>query len=132
MGAKRPDPAVVPMVLDTACEIHALTKSLPQLYPQIPSDIDIGCGINMGSVAFSENTILGDVVNSAFRLEESTKSLKCNIVMNQSFSQLHNSKELKNEYRIAVKGKTKSLLVSSMSFIDAQKWLIKNPNPYRQ
>ena len=52
--------------------------------------------------------------------------------MNQSFSQLHKSEELKNEYRIAVKGKTKSLLVSSMSFIDAQKWLIKNPNPYRQ
>ena len=79
----------------------------------------------------SENTILGDVVNTAFRLEEATKSLNSNIVMDQSFSQLHDSEELHHEYKIAVKGKTRRLMVSSMSFEDLKIWLDKNPNPFR-
>ena len=128
---KRPDPAVVPLVLDAAYDIHQLTKSLPKIHPQVPDDIDIGCGINMGSVAMSENTILGDVVNTAFRLEEATKSLNSNIVMNHSFSQLHNSEELHQEYKIAVKGKTRRLMVSSMSFEEVKAWLTNNPNPFR-
>ncbi|MDD7986289.1 adenylate/guanylate cyclase domain-containing protein [Lentisphaera marina] len=128
---KHPDPAAVPLILDAAYDIHQLTKTLPKIHPEIPKDIDIGCGINMGSVAMSENTILGDVVNTAFRLEEASKTLHGNIVMNHSFSSLCNSEAFKNEYKIAVKGKTRRLMVSSMSFDELQVWLKKNPNPFR-
>ena len=85
----------------------------------------------MGSVAMSENTILGDVVNTAFRLEEASKTLHGNIVMNHSFSSLCDSETLKREYKIAVKGKTRRLMVSSMSFDELSKWLKENPNPFR-
>lgn len=128
---KRPDPAAVPLILDAAYDIHQLTKTLPKIHPEVPHDVDIGCGINMGSVAMSENTILGDVVNTAFRLEEASKTLHGNIVMNHSFSSLCDSEALKREYKIAVKGKTRRLMVSSMSFDELSKWLKENPNPFR-
>ena len=128
---KRPDPAVVSLVLDAAYDLHQLTKGLPKLNQQIPEEIDIGCGINMGSVAMSENTILGDVVNTAFRLEEATKTLNSNIVMDHSFSKLNKFEEFDHEHKIAVKGKTKPLMVSTISFSEAKKWLNANPNPFR-
>ncbi|WDE97476.1 adenylate/guanylate cyclase domain-containing protein [Lentisphaera profundi] len=128
---KHPDPAAVPLILDAAYDIHRLTKTLPKIHPEVPDNIDIGCGINMGSVAMSENTILGDVVNTAFRLEEASKTLHGNIVMNHCFSSLNDSDILKREYKIAVKGKSRRLMVSSLSFEELENWLKTNPNPFR-
>ena len=69
---KHPDPAVVPLILSCVEEIAKYTQSLNETFPNLAHKLEIGCGINAGSVALSENSILGDVVNTAFRLESSS------------------------------------------------------------
>jgi adenylate cyclase len=68
--------------LQAVCRIGRSTAELSQSLP-LPSPLRIGAGVNTGSavVGNSEFTALGDMVNTAFRLEEATKTLGLGIAL---------------------------------------------------
>jgi adenylate cyclase len=70
--------------LSAVCRIERATCELSDELP-LPSPLRIGAGVNTGSavVGNSEFTALGDIVNTAFRLEEATKSLGLGVAVGQ-------------------------------------------------
>jgi adenylate cyclase len=68
--------------------LRAIANGLQSRF-QLESPIKIGAGVNtgpasignFGSIAASDHTALGDVVNKAFRLESATKELGCDLVL---------------------------------------------------
>ena len=113
--------------LKCSIELHELTSHLHEKFPEISQPLKIGVGLNQGEAAVGigvDNTIMGDVVNTAFRLETASKDLGADVIMNSSFySLLPNNFPLKDEKTISVKGKETELKVSSLSFEDISEFL---------
>ena len=125
----RNDQGSVPLVLNTALEIAEFSATMQDRHPELPHNFSVGCGINAGTVSVGigmENTILGDVVNTAFRLESSSKDLNKDIVMNDTFYTMHPDKNLRIEQDIMVKGKHQSLRVSALTYDEARLWVRMN------
>jgi adenylate cyclase len=74
-----------------------------------------------------ENTIIGDVVNTAFRLETASKSLDRDIVFNSSFYLMHPDENLRIIQEIKVKGKNETLKVSALTYDELRLWLRMHP-----
>ena len=108
--------------LNTVIDLNNLTQQLHVKFPEVGKPLQIGVGLNQGEAAVGigvDNTIMGDVVNTAFRLETASKDLKADIVLNSSFySMLPDSFPVKDEKKISVKGKVSELTVATMSFGD--------------
>lgn len=122
----RNDQEAVPLVLNTALEIADFSATMKDRFPDLTTSFSVGCGINAGTVAVGigmENTILGDVVNTAFRLETSSKELGRDIVMNDTFYTMHPDKNLRIERDITVKGKNQPLRVSALTYDEARFWI---------
>ncbi|MCM8531101.1 MAG: adenylate/guanylate cyclase domain-containing protein, partial [Lentisphaeraceae bacterium] len=113
--------------LKCSIELNKLTSELHNKFPEIQQPLKIGVGLNQGEAAVGigvDNTIMGDVVNTAFRLETASKDLDTDVVMNSSFySMLPDNFPLKDEKTISVKGKATELKVSSLSFDDIESFL---------
>lgn len=113
--------------LQCSIELNKLTSELHKKFPEIKAPLKIGVGLNQGEAAVGigvDNTIMGDVVNTAFRLETASKDLNTDVVMNSSFySMLPDKFPLKDEKTISVKGKATELKVSSLSFEDINTFL---------
>ncbi len=93
---KREDHAelAVRSAIEMIAELDTLNKDL-DISPPLKIGIGIHSGYaiagNIGSELKMEYTIIGDTVNTAFRIEEVTKELKANILITEStFSQLKN------------------------------------------
>ncbi|MBZ5607027.1 MAG: adenylate/guanylate cyclase domain-containing protein [Acidobacteriia bacterium] len=78
---------------------------------QLDAPIRIGAGINsgwasvgnVGSIASSDYTALGDVVNKAFRLESATKDMACDLALGQdAYDFLASSAEVGGFFRTSV------------------------------
>ena len=108
--------------LQCSIELNELTSKLHQRFPEVGEPLKIGVGLNQGEAAVGigvYNTIMGDVVNTAFRLETASKDIGADVVMNSSFySILPDRFPLNDERIISVKGKETELKVSSLSFAD--------------
>ena len=106
--------------LNTAHCLNNVTIELGKNFKEIGKPLQIGVGLNYGKAAVgigADNTIMGDVVNTAFRLETSSKELNTNIVMNESFySLLPEAFPNENIMKINVKGKADTLTVSTLNF----------------
>jgi len=73
--------------LRTACVVQATTTGLSRHFPELPGPLLMGVGINTGMASLgvgSDNTVLGDAVNTAFRLETASKELGTDIVLSES------------------------------------------------
>lgn len=113
--------------LQCSIELNKLTTAMSKKFPEIDHPLKIGVGLNQGEAAVGigvDNTIMGDVVNTAFRLETASKDLDTDVVMNSSFySMMPDNFPLKDEKTISVKGKATELKVSSLDFTDIETFL---------
>ncbi|MBU1052924.1 MAG: FHA domain-containing protein [Proteobacteria bacterium] len=115
------------MALKTLIELNKFTTSLHKKFPKLKKPLKIGVGLNQGEAVVGiglENTIMGDVVNVAFRLESASKEIGADVVMNSNFySMLPENFPVKDERSITVKGKSIPLTVSALSFKDIELFL---------
>jgi adenylate cyclase len=78
------------LILDGLSKLTSIAASL-QAHFDLDAPIRVGAGINtgwasvgnVGSIATSDYTALGDVVNKAFRLETATKEVPCDFLVGQ-------------------------------------------------
>jgi len=85
-----PEPAELVAVFDGLACLERIVAGLQQQF-ELAAPIRIGAGINsgwasvgnVGSIASSDYTALGDVVNMTFRLEAATKELASDIALGQ-------------------------------------------------
>lgn len=113
--------------LDAACELDRITRHLNDTRPNLPQALKIGVGINIGNAALGTEqgrTAIGDAVNLTFRLQEQTKHLDREILLNRD-AYLHLPATLwqDQEQTVRVAGKTKPLDVWGISFKEAETFL---------
>ena len=84
----QPRPDEFSAIFESLLALETIAAGLQSRY-QLDAPIRIGAGVNtgpasignFGSVATSDYTALGDVVNKAFRLESATKEVGCDLVV---------------------------------------------------
>lgn len=111
--------------LRTACEINAITAGLNEEFPEVPFPLRIGAGIHTGVASLdigSENTALGDSVNTAFRLESASKEIGTDIVLSDSsYCHLRDDRyPVRKRRRLKLKGKSKPVKVVAVDFADTE------------
>lgn len=122
------DPAAnVSTALRTACLINQFTDTLTTRFPELITPLSIGAGINTGIASLgigSDNTALGDSVNTAFRLESASKQLGVDIVLSESsYRHIPAALWTGTQRQLSLKGKRKSVDVVGITFAKAQSWL---------
>ena len=122
------DPAGALMqALDTACELEHITARINQARPDLPQQLTIGVGINIGNAALGTDqgrTAIGDAVNLTFRLQEQTKQLGRAILLNRdAYLNLPADLWRGRETTLSVAGKTQPLSVWGLSFEEAEAML---------
>ena len=86
--AHGPAPGEIMSILGSVQNLLAIVDTLQGQFG-LDTPVRIGCGINsgwasvgnVGSVAASDYTALGDVVNMAFRLESATRGIDCDLLV---------------------------------------------------
>lgn len=110
--------------LDAACELDRITRHIHERRPNLPQRLKIGVGINIGNAALGTEqgrTAIGDAVNLTFRLQEQTKNLDREILLNRdAYLSLPATLWEGQEQSIKVAGKTKPLDVWGISFKEAE------------
>ena len=113
--------------LDAACELDRITRRLHDTRPNLPQSLKIGVGINIGNAALGTEqgrTAIGDAVNLTFRLQEQTKHLNREILLNrEAYLNLPSTLWEGQEQTVRVAGKTKPLDVWGISFKEAETFL---------
>lgn len=113
--------------LDAACELDRITRHIHDSRPNLPQTLKIGVGINIGNAALGTEqgrTAIGDAVNLTFRLQEQTKNLGREILLNRdAYLSLPAALWEGQEQTIKVAGKTKPLDVWGISFSEAEAFL---------
>ena len=106
--------------LRTACDLRDITAALPDVFPEVSEPLFIGVGINTGMASIgvgSENTVLGDAVNIAFRLESATRELGTDVVLSESaYRSLPEYSWDDSERLLKLKGKQKAVKVVDFDF----------------
>lgn len=129
--ANRDPAAALLRVLGAACELNRITRRLNDDHPELPQPLQIGVGINIGNAALGTDqghTAIGDAVNLTFRLQEKTRQLSCDILLNRdAYLNLPPDRWQGREQTISVAGKTQPLEVWGLSFEEAEKLLTGNP-----
>jgi len=118
--------------LDSACELHRITVGLGDKHT-LPHPLNLGVGINVGNAAIGteqSRTAIGDAVNLTFRLQEQTKKLGKDILLNrEAYINLPDEMWNGREQSVTVAGKTQPLDVWGISFGEAQDLLAKLRQP---
>lgn len=119
--------------LTTAHEMNLATAAISQDFPDLPSPLRIGVGVNTGQAALGhvgagtgrDYTALGEAVNLAFRFEEATKVLNKDIVIGlDSCRHLRASLWQSRQERIMVKGKATPVVVCALTFEELASWIV--------
>jgi adenylate cyclase len=105
--------------LRTACLINRITGELLADFPELGEPLRIGAGIHTGLASLgigSGNTVLGDSVNTAFRLESASKELGVEIVLSENaFSHLPRGEWGGATRTLKLKGKSKPVPVVGLT-----------------
>ena len=113
--------------LKASLELKNLSKVINEKFPELQHELRIGVGLNQGVAAVglgTDNTIMGDVVNTTFRLESMSKELKTDVVINSSFAQeLPGLEQAGQQKTVKVTGKSEVLSISSYKFSQREKFL---------
>lgn len=118
--------------LRTALEISDVTKAMGEHIKQITMPLSIGAAVNtgqamlgnMGVAGHRDSTVIGDVVNVAFRLESMTVRDKADIIIGEETARhLANSEEYFNRHSFALKGKTAKITALVGSFKQLQNYI---------
>ncbi len=133
--ANRDPAAALLRALDAACELDRVTARVNAAHPDLPQQLQIGVGINVGNAALGTDqgrTAIGDAVNLTFRLQEQTKRLGLDILLNRE-AYLHLPAHLwqGREQHVSVAGKTQPLEVWGLSFDEAGALLAAGRAPPR-
>jgi len=125
--ANRDPAAALLHALDAGCELNRITQRLHEQIPGRSHPLQIGVGINVGNAAIGTDqghTAIGDAVNLTFRLQEQTKQLGCDILLNRdAYHFLPAALWQGHEQRITVAGKNLPLEVWGLSFGNAENLL---------
>ncbi|MEW6521306.1 MAG: adenylate/guanylate cyclase domain-containing protein [Thermodesulfobacteriota bacterium] len=128
------DFTAVAMALLSALEISLLTSKLGQSVPGISRELKIGAAVNSGEAVMGnigvdgqrDFTIVGDVVNVAFRLQEITSRQKIDVILGETtYLQLKDASAYFTPQTYTVKGKSESLRTYGISFADLRQYLCK-------
>lgn len=121
--ANRDPGAALWRALDAACELSRITARLNEARPDLPQKISIGVAINIGNAALGTEqgrTAIGDAVNLTFRLQEQTRQLGHDILLNRdAYLNLPAGLWQGHEQNVRVSGKTQPLDVWGLSFAAA-------------
>lgn len=113
--------------LDAACRLDHITRHIHDSRPNLPQTLKIGVGINIGNAALGTDqgrTAIGDAVNLTFRLQEQTKYLNREILLNRdAYLNLPAALWEGQEQTVKVAGKTQPLNVWGISFKEAEAFL---------
>lgn len=118
--------------LRTALEISDVTRKIGEHIKQITMPLSIGAAVNtgqamlgnMGVAGHRDSTVIGDVVNVAFRLESMTVKDKADIIIGEETARhLANSEEYFKHHSFALKGKTNKITAQAGSFKQLQNYL---------
>lgn len=122
--------------LDAACELDRITRRIHDTRPNLPQALKIGVGINIGNAALGTEqgrTAIGDAVNLTFRLQEQTKNLDREILLNRdAYLNLPAALWEGREQTVKVAGKTKPLDVWGLGFKEAEAFLRARPGTTTQ
>lgn len=114
--------------LGAACELDRITRHINETRPNLPQQLKIGVGINIGNAALGTEqgrTAIGDAVNLTFRLQEKTKTLGHAILLNRdAYLNLPSELWQGHEQTISVAGKTQPLDVWGITFEEAAALLL--------
>ncbi|MCJ7603345.1 MAG: adenylate/guanylate cyclase domain-containing protein [Desulfobulbaceae bacterium] len=128
------DFAAVAMALLSTLEISILTRKLGQNVPGITREMNIGAALNSGEAVMGnigvdgqrDFTIVGDVVNVAFRLQEITSRQKIDVILGEkTYLQLRDASPYFTPQTYTVRGKTESLQAYNASFENVRQYLSK-------
>ena len=118
---------MVESCMQTAYDVHRLTKKLGESQKSLRGPLQIGAGVNTGIAALGvghENTAMGDTVNTAFRLETASKQLGKDMVISQStYNLLSKDFWSGQEQEISVKGRKNPVRVIGKNFDDLKVFL---------
>lgn len=113
-------------VLTALVEFVEATERLSQRF-ELPQKLHVGAGVNTGAAAVGspgtgEFTALGDTVNTAFRLEESTKTLQTDLVLGHvtfdCLKDVAHAADYFREHEIELKGYSAPVQACAVSFAD--------------
>lgn len=111
--------------LRAALEIAKATKKIGESVPEIKGSLSIGAAINtgeamlgnMGVSGHRDSTVIGDVVNVAFRLEAMTVRDEADIVIGEKTAgYLDSPDKYFNKHTFELKGKTDKITARACSF----------------
>lgn len=122
--------------LTTALKIDNFTRSLGKKVPEIPWQLDTGAALNTGEAMVGnlgvdgqrDFTVIGDVVNVAFRLEEKTsQEEKLDVIMGSTTATyLKNAGRFFTEHEFSFKGKEEAVKSYGCSFKQLENYLLQN------
>jgi len=119
--------------IGAACELERITRHINETRPNLPQQLKIGVGINIGNAALGTEqgrTAIGDAVNLTFRLQEKTKTLGRAILLNRdAYLNLPSDLWKGREQTISVAGKTQPLDVWGITFEEAEALLQARKQP---
>ncbi|MDF1579119.1 MAG: adenylate/guanylate cyclase domain-containing protein [Desulfurivibrionaceae bacterium] len=111
--------------LRTALEISQATRKIGESVPEIKTPLSIGAAINtgeamlgnMGLTGHRDSTVIGDVVNVAFRLEAMTEQDEADVVIGEETARhLDNPTKYFTQRSFELKGKTGRINAYACSF----------------
>lgn len=111
--------------LRTALEISQATRKIGDSIPEIKTPLSIGAAINtgeamlgnMGLTGHRDSTVIGDVVNVAFRLESMTEQDEADVIIGgETARYLDNPAKYFSERTFELKGKTGRISAHTGSF----------------
>ncbi|NEQ25863.1 MAG: adenylate/guanylate cyclase domain-containing protein [Microcoleus sp. SIO2G3] len=115
-------------------KLNEMSSSLHEKYP-LPFPLRVGAGLNTGYAMVGNTgtgdrpdyTALGDTVNSAFRLETTTKQIGMDVALGETtykyLSEAGGSSKVFKQYTVTMKGYDTPMLTYAGSFVDLNNFL---------